>query len=131
MLSVFITLVHALIIWMLNLFSLLSDSFGSFSFLYYVIIYGCKTMAPWLWAVAQVREVPGPILLLMTTKIFMLCNLHLLHLMCWIGTIAMRIWHWKSHQKIQPHWNNTKTTLKSFTKDTVKSVCSCYSRMLR
>ncbi len=50
-----------------------------------------------------------------------------------------RIWHWKSHWKVQPHWKTTETTLKSFTKDnyteifsliTLKYVCYCYPRML-
>ena len=29
----------------------------------------------------------------------------------------MRIWRWKSHWKVQPHWPTTETTLKSFIKD--------------
>ncbi len=54
--------------------------------------------------------------------------------------VTMRIWHWKSHWKLQPHWKTTETTLKKkFTKDnhtvifsliTLKFVCYCYPRML-
>ena len=56
-----------------------------------------------------------------------------------VQLVTMRIWHWKSHWKVQPHWKTTEITLKSFTKDnhtemlflmTLKSVCYCYSRML-
>ena len=53
--------------------------------------------------------------------------------------ITMRIWHWKSHWKVQPHWNNSETPLKIFTKInhteiiifliTLKFVCYCNSRM--
>ena len=52
---------------------------------------------------------------------------------------TMRIWHWKSHWNVQPHWNTSETTLKSFTKDnhseilslmTLKYVTYCYSTEL-
>ena len=48
----------------------------------------------------------------------------------------MRIWHWKSHWKVQLHWNHTEKLYKSynytaiFSFITLKFVCYCYSRML-
>ena len=54
----------------------------------------------------------------------------------------MRKWHWKWHWKVQPHWNTSENTPKSFTTDdhseiftfiTLKFVCychDCYSKML-
>ncbi len=53
--------------------------------------------------------------------------------------VTMRIWHWKSHWKVQPYWKPLKPHCKAFTKDnqtesfsfiTLKSVCYCYPRML-
>ena len=51
-----------------------------------------------------------------------------------------RIWHWKSHWKVNPHRNTSETTLKSITKEerknyvnlliTLKYVSYCYSRMV-
>ena len=52
---------------------------------------------------------------------------------------TMRIWHWKSHWKVKPHWHTTETTLKIFSKYnhtemfhkfSLKFVCYCYSTML-
>ncbi len=36
----------------------------------------------------------------------------------------MRIWHWKSHWKLQPRWKTTNKTLKSFTKDNHSDIFS-------
>ncbi len=53
--------------------------------------------------------------------------------------ITLRLCHWKSHWKVQPHWNTSKTTLKIFAKDnhieifyliTLNNVSYCHSRML-
>ncbi len=37
--------------------------------------------------------------------------------------ITTRMWHWKSHWKVQPHWKTTETTLNSFTKDNHTEIC--------
>ena len=53
--------------------------------------------------------------------------------------ITTRIWHWKSHWKVQPHWKTAETSLNSFTYDnhteirsliTLKYFCYCYPRLL-
>ena len=73
------------------------------------------------------------------TQHFSLTNIRLYCQSTWAAFITMRIWHWKSHWNVQPHWKTTETTLKSFTKDnhteifsliTLKFVCYCYPRML-
>ncbi len=51
-----------------------------------------------------------------------------------ISVYTMRIWHWKSIWKVQPHWNTTEKIYKRYHTNiiafiTLKFVCYCYSGM--